>query len=120
VTTRASDLTTLGLGFGHGLEIETFTAEQGALFVLHRAGLLALDATIDQVGTEEEQQARNLSKELGGLPLALDQAGVLYCANAMHAGELSATLSDASAAIAPGATRTRASRSGSNDLETVV
>jgi len=37
--------------------------------------LLALDAVVDQAQTEDRQQAMKLSEELGGLPLALDQAG---------------------------------------------
>ena len=76
VTTRAStDLTGLGLGFGHALTVETFTDEVGALFLLHRSGLLASDATLEQAERETQQRARAITQELGGLPLALDQAG---------------------------------------------
>src|SRR5205823_3389949 len=49
--------------------------EQGALFLLQRAGLLPLDATLEQVSQEEQALAIQLSRELGGLPLALDQVG---------------------------------------------
>jgi tetratricopeptide (TPR) repeat protein len=75
VTTRAADLTGLGMGFGHSLAVETFSDELGALFLLHRSGLLPPDATLDQAEAEARQRAKAITQELGGLPLALDQAG---------------------------------------------
>ena len=56
------------------LEIETLPPEKGALFLLRRAALLAPDADISHVAHQQELALR-LSQELGGLPLALDQAG---------------------------------------------
>ncbi len=75
VTTRASDVSDLGLGFGHVLAVETFSPELGTLFLLHRAGLLALDATLDLATLTERTQAQQIGHDLGWLPLALDQAG---------------------------------------------
>lgn len=75
VTTRASDLTDLGLGFAHALEIKTFTEEQGALFLLHRSAYLTVDAALGQAKRQDQILAKLISREPGGLPLALDQAG---------------------------------------------
>lgn len=75
ITTRAADASAYIPGLTHPLVLETFSDEQGALFLLHRSGLLALDATLDQVETHARQLAREIAYELGGLPLALDQAG---------------------------------------------
>jgi hypothetical protein len=49
--------------------------EQGALLLLRRAGLIAPDAALSHASDEEQEQAKRLTLELGGLPLALDQAG---------------------------------------------
>jgi tetratricopeptide (TPR) repeat protein len=57
------------------LEIATLPPEHGALFLLQRAGLIAPDAAFEQASTEEWELAVKISQELGGLPLALDQAG---------------------------------------------
>jgi tetratricopeptide (TPR) repeat protein len=57
------------------LEVETLLPEQGALFLLRRAALLAPDADLSHVAHQEQELAMQISGELGGLPLALDQAG---------------------------------------------
>lgn len=57
------------------IEVETFSAEQGALFLLRRAGLLALDASLEQAASDDREQSLEITKALGGLPLALDQTG---------------------------------------------
>jgi tetratricopeptide (TPR) repeat protein len=57
------------------LEIATLLPEQGAVFLLRRAGLLAPEAELAQASTGQRELALRLSQELGGLPLALDQAG---------------------------------------------
>jgi tetratricopeptide (TPR) repeat protein len=57
------------------LEIETLQPEQSALFLLRRAGLITPEAELSQVSQEEQELALQISEELGGLPLALDQAG---------------------------------------------
>lgn len=59
----------------HRLEIETLLPEYGALFLLRRAGLIPPDATLEQASLEERNLALKISQGLGGLPLALDQAG---------------------------------------------
>jgi tetratricopeptide (TPR) repeat protein len=57
------------------IEVDTLSAEQGALFLLRRASLVAPDTTLEQVSPKERDLAIQVSQELGGLPLALDQAG---------------------------------------------
>jgi tetratricopeptide (TPR) repeat protein len=57
------------------LEVEAFSAEQSTLFLLRRAGLLAHDASLEQALLDDREQALQIAKALGGLPLALDQAG---------------------------------------------
>lgn len=80
VTTRATDLSALALGLAHPLVVETFTPEQGARLLLQRAGLLALDADLTQAAPQDLALAAQLSRELGGLPLALNQAGAYLSA----------------------------------------
>src|SRR5439155_11603638 len=75
LTTRAAEVNTHLIGVAHSLVVETFSDEQGALFLLRRSGLFALDAMLDQAETQARQLAMEISHELGGLPLALDQAG---------------------------------------------
>src|SRR6266852_1110811 len=57
------------------LEVDTLSAEQGALFLLRRASLIAPDATLEHISPHARDLAIQVSQELGGLPLALDQAG---------------------------------------------
>ncbi len=71
-------LTTRAFTVGHlasRLEVNTLSPEQGALFLLRRASLIAPDATLEQVSPQQRDLAMQVSQELGGLPLALDQAG---------------------------------------------
>ncbi len=71
LTTRAAATGRLA----HRVEIEVLLPEQGALFLLRRAALLAPDADISQASHQDQELAKQISDELGGLPLALDQAG---------------------------------------------
>jgi len=71
LTTRAAVTGRLA----HRLEIETLLPEHGALFLLRRAALIAPDAELSQASPQERELALQISEELGGLPLALDQAG---------------------------------------------
>ncbi len=71
ITTQAWDMQRLATR----LEVETFTDEQGAIFLLRRAGLLTPKAKLSQASTEDRQFSTQLTQEMGGLPLALDQAG---------------------------------------------
>jgi tetratricopeptide (TPR) repeat protein len=71
LTTRATSTGRLA----NRLEVEILDPDVGALFVLRRAGLLALDASLDQAASDDVALAQELVQEMGGLPLALDQAG---------------------------------------------
>ncbi|GHO50830.1 FxSxx-COOH system tetratricopeptide repeat protein [Ktedonospora formicarum] len=79
LTTRATAVGSLA----HRLEIENLLPEQGALFLLRRAALLAPEAQLLQASPQEREQALQISQELGGLPLALAQAGAYLEATAM-------------------------------------
>jgi hypothetical protein len=57
------------------IEIDMLAPEVGALFLLRRTGQLAPDAPLEQASPREQELAQQISRELGGLPLALDQAG---------------------------------------------
>jgi tetratricopeptide (TPR) repeat protein len=71
LTTRAAATGRLA----HRLEIEALLPEQGAVFLLRRAGFIEPFAALSHASQEEREQAFQISQELGGLPLALDQAG---------------------------------------------
>ena len=71
LTTRAANMR----GLASRIEVETLDQDVGALFVLRRAGLLAADASLDQAASHDVSLAQELVREMGGLPLALDQAG---------------------------------------------
>jgi tetratricopeptide (TPR) repeat protein len=73
MTTRASALGRFGIA--HPLTVDSFAPEQGALFLLRRAGVLLPDAFLEQASAHEHALALQITQELGGLPLALDQAG---------------------------------------------
>jgi tetratricopeptide (TPR) repeat protein len=61
--------------FAQRLLVETFPQEQGILFLLRRAGLIALNADASQASPENQALAELIMREMGGLPLALDQIG---------------------------------------------
>jgi tetratricopeptide (TPR) repeat protein len=61
--------------FARRLLVETFSPEQGTLFLLRRAGLIPLDADASQAPQEDHELAKQITEEMGGLPLALDQIG---------------------------------------------
>jgi tetratricopeptide (TPR) repeat protein len=71
LTTRAQ---TTGR-FADRLEVDILPSEQGALFLLRRADLLPAKAPFEQASEHDRSRARAICEELGGLPLALDQAG---------------------------------------------
>src|SRR5450755_530016 len=71
LTTRATATGRLA----HRLEIETLESEQGAILLLRRAGLVAPDADLSLASPMEREVAIHIAQEVGGLPLALDQAG---------------------------------------------
>jgi tetratricopeptide (TPR) repeat protein len=71
ITTRAQAMGKLA----RKLEMKVMLPEIGALLLLRRSGRLATVAALEKASSVEILQATELSQELGGLPLALDQAG---------------------------------------------
>lgn len=71
ITTRAQAMG----GLARRIQVEEMSQEMGALFLLRRAGIIAPDAPLHEAPERERRQAEELVRELGGLPLALDQAG---------------------------------------------
>ena len=71
LTTRAHALGRLA----QPIEVHTMPQDIGILFLLRRAGFLAPDAPPEQASPQDRERAAELVRELGGLPLALDQAG---------------------------------------------
>ncbi|HET9920290.1 MAG TPA: TIR domain-containing protein [Ktedonobacteraceae bacterium] len=61
--------------FATGIELETVQADEGALFLLRRSRIIAPDATLESAVESDIARAREISERMGGLPLALDQAG---------------------------------------------
>ena len=58
------------------LEVESMSEEEGALLLLRRTNLLARDAALDVASPPDQYpEALEIARTLGGLPLALDQAG---------------------------------------------
>ena len=55
-------------------ELEKMELEEGALFLLRRAKLIAPDAPLDAASEDHKKPAREITEEVAGLPLALDQA----------------------------------------------
>jgi tetratricopeptide (TPR) repeat protein len=62
-------------GIAKRIEVANMTPEEGALFLLRRANIIEPDAQLDDVSEADHTQALAVSELLGGLPLALDQAG---------------------------------------------
>jgi tetratricopeptide (TPR) repeat protein len=71
LTTRAQAIGELA----HRIEVKTFSLEQGAWFLLRRARLLSPDAQLAAASPADQREAMQIAENLGGLPLALDQAG---------------------------------------------
>jgi len=61
--------------FARRLEVDILSTELAALFLLRRAGLLPVEATLEQASEHDRSVARAICEEVGRLPLALDQAG---------------------------------------------
>src|SRR2546421_2449732 len=59
----------------HRIEVEVMPEDIWASFLLRRAKLIALDGELAQVDATDATTAKEVCQELGGLPLALDQAG---------------------------------------------
>jgi tetratricopeptide (TPR) repeat protein len=71
LTTR----TQMTVRFAKRLEIDILDAQTGALLLLRRAGLIEPDALFATAAPSDQSLALALTEALGGLPLALDQAG---------------------------------------------
>ncbi|GCE32070.1 hypothetical protein KDA_75540 [Dictyobacter alpinus] len=71
LTTRAQAMGRLA----HRLDVEEMSEEIGALFILRRSGRISSEGGMDDASEVDRLAARDLVRELGGLPLALDQAG---------------------------------------------
>jgi tetratricopeptide (TPR) repeat protein/transcriptional regulator with XRE-family HTH domain len=71
LTTRLQVLGTIAQSF----EVEKMSQDEGVTFLLRRTKLLAPSIPLDQVEQESQlDEAAKIVEELGGLPLALDQA----------------------------------------------
>lgn len=57
------------------LEVEPMALEEGTAFLLRRCKMLARSTPQSTIPTTDYSQARTIAHTLGGLPLALDQAG---------------------------------------------
>jgi tetratricopeptide (TPR) repeat protein len=71
LTTRAQAVGELA----YKVEVEQMNQQDGALLLLRRAKYLIPGATLKQANLKARAKAITIVKELGGLPLALDQAG---------------------------------------------
>ena len=71
LTTRAQVTGTLA----RRIEVQTMPANIGTLFLLRRAKLIAADATLKDAAVPDRTVAGEICKQLGDLPLALNQAG---------------------------------------------
>jgi TIR domain/NB-ARC domain len=71
LTTRAQAMGRLA----QSLKVETMNPDVGALFLLRRAAFIAFNASLEEADDADREVAMEIVKELGGLPLALDQAG---------------------------------------------
>ncbi len=71
LTTRAYSMG----GIAKRVEIEKMDSEQGALFLLRRAGIIQQDAPPSGASKADYSKAKEVSEAMDGLPLALDQAG---------------------------------------------
>ncbi|MBA2396424.1 MAG: tetratricopeptide repeat protein [Ktedonobacteraceae bacterium] len=71
LTTRAQALGSLV----QRIEVETMGMAEATLFLLHRAGILAPEASLDQAMQAHLNAAEAIAIEMDFLPLALDQAG---------------------------------------------
>ncbi|MFL5590329.1 MAG: FxSxx-COOH system tetratricopeptide repeat protein [Ktedonobacteraceae bacterium] len=71
LTTRAAAMGRLA----QRLEVEKLDVDVGALFLLRRASILAPDGSLEQASPRDRESALAITREMDGLPLALDQAG---------------------------------------------
>lgn len=70
ITTRAQAMGRLA----RRVEVEMMDQDVGTLFLLRRAEIIAPEMTLQDASEQDRKLATELVNELGGLPLALDQA----------------------------------------------
>lgn len=58
------------------IALEPMSEDEGTLFLLHRSKILPLDLSLEAVPAPLVSSTKKVVQMLGGLPLALDQAGV--------------------------------------------
>ncbi len=71
-------LTTRAQAVGHlayKVQVEQMDLAEGALLLLRRIHILTPEATLEQASSKAQEEAQAIVAELGGLPLAIDQAG---------------------------------------------
>jgi hypothetical protein len=68
------------------IEIEKMELDEGALFLLLRAGLINPDASLDAAFPADLKAARKIVQAMDGLPLALDQTGAFMMVSASNSG----------------------------------
>ncbi len=71
LTTRTQSTRT----FAHRINLEQMEPDEGALLLLRRAVRIECDAPLEAAPAADCSAAREISRIMGGLPLALDQAG---------------------------------------------
>src|SRR5947209_7802830 len=71
LTTRAQAMG----GLARKVELDTMKPEEGAVCLLRRAGIIMEEATLESASTTDRTAAFDIVDAMGGLPLALDQAG---------------------------------------------
>lgn len=71
LTTRVQALGTIA----RPLELQEMQPEEGALLLLRRAHMIPPDDSLADASQTDREAALDISQSLGGLPLALDQAG---------------------------------------------
>jgi hypothetical protein len=68
-------------------KLDMMNADTGALVVLRRANLINADAQLSAAKDADAAAAKEISREVGGLPLALDQAGAYINQTGCAVGE---------------------------------
>jgi|SRR5579875_235828 transcriptional regulator with XRE-family HTH domain len=71
LTTRTQSTRT----FAHCINLEQMEPDEGALLLLRRSVRIECDASLEDAPPADRGMAREISRMMGGLPLALDQAG---------------------------------------------
>ena len=95
--------------------------DTGATLLLRRAELLAPEASLNQANPGDASAARQISAQLGGLPLALDQAGAYIGETKCAVGEYLDLLNGQPARSSATAWRTRlAARVGHGHLHRLI